>query len=132
MRSLRIEDEVRQAIFEEKMLDATTVSKLLRSRSMNPRQYANALRTRGEIVGLPERNQYMYPEFQFDGRRHRVYPEVIQVNKLLDAARDPWGVASWWITPHGFLRGRAPRNLIGTSEASTLPNLARALVEPAG
>jgi hypothetical protein len=132
MKALRIEGEVRRAIFEEEALDAAAVSKLLRSRSVNPRQYATALRARGSIIGLPERNRYLYPAFQFDRRRHRVHPEVAEVNGILGAARDPWGVASWWLIPHGYLAGRKPGDLVGTSEAHVLPELARAVVEPVG
>lgn len=103
----------RARIFDEELLAASAVSVLLGSRSKNPRQYANKLRLRGEIVGVPHRNQYLYPAFQFDADAHAVWPAAREINVLLGAASDPWGVASWWIGPSGFLGGRAPKDLLG-------------------
>ena len=56
-------------------------------------------RTAGKIVTLTVGNSYRYPAFQFDDATASVREAVTAVNVLLDAAADPWGLASWWLTP---------------------------------
>jgi len=119
----------RARIFNEELLATSAVSVLLGSKSKNPRQYANKLRLRSEIVGVPHQNQYLFPLFQFDAASQAVWPAAREVNVLLDAAHDPWGVASWWVTPHGALGGRAPKDLLGNeAEQAVLVELARDIV----
>lgn len=110
----------RARIFDEELLAASAVSVLLGSTSRNPRQYANKLRLRSHIVGVPHQNQYLYPAFQFDSATHSLRPAVREVNMALDAAHDPWGAASWWVSASGVLGGRAPKDLLGQPEASTV------------
>jgi hypothetical protein len=43
------------------------------------------------------------PLFQFD-EKLELLPTVAEVNFILGADTDPWGVASWWLTPHAALR----------------------------
>jgi hypothetical protein len=106
------------------MLSASAVSVLLGSRSSNSRQYANRLRLRSEIVGVPHHNQFLFPRFQFDEETGTVWPAARQANALLDASNDPWGAASWWVTPDATIGGRAPKDLLG-SEDEVLVTLAR-------
>lgn len=110
----------RARVFDEEMFTASAVSTLLGSRSQNPRQYANKLRSRSEIVGVPHQNQYLYPAFQFDAEHHRIRPGAARVNTILRAAEDPWGVASWWISPNGSLHGRAPKELLTEPDGETI------------
>ncbi|HET7327020.1 MAG TPA: hypothetical protein VFJ14_06995, partial [Nocardioidaceae bacterium] len=90
----------------------------------NGREAASRLRLSSRLVGIKQGNRYLYPAFQFDLAQRQVPPAVAEVNKLLDAAGDPWGVASWWISDSPRLGGRAPRDLIGTDEETDLPVLA--------
>jgi hypothetical protein len=69
----------------------------------------------GDVAGLlllphPGRG-WRLPAFQLGpvGRPHDV---VLEVNGLLDADRDPWGVACWWVDVHAGL-DRAPADLLG-------------------
>ena len=57
------------------------------------------LRRNGVVVGLKVNGSYQYPAFQFDHHEGRVRPIVAKVNVQLNAAGDPWGVASWWLSP---------------------------------
>jgi hypothetical protein len=48
-----------------------------------------------------------WPAFQF------AYPELVRsINRVLDAADDPWGAADWWLGENTWLSG-APATLIG-------------------
>lgn len=39
-------------------------------------------------------------------------PLVAEINHLLDAKHDPWGVSSWWLSPSGWLtEGQSPADL---------------------
>ncbi len=58
------------------------------------------------------------PSFQF-GPSGVPWPVVREINELLDAARDPWGVACWWADPHERLDA-APADLLGQGEDDLL------------
>jgi hypothetical protein len=122
----------RSLVTDDKLLTGAAVSKLLGSRSENPRQYASRLRQAGALLAIPSTNQYVYPAFQFDVLRKVVYPEIAMVGRLLDAANDPWGVLSWWQSPNARIGDRRPRDLLGTAEAKHLRSLAEAVVELVG
>lgn len=67
------------------------------------------------------------PAFQFDpdGRPHRV---VTEVNRMLDAEDDPWGVADWWLGVNAWI-GDIPAESIGQVADEVLISAARALFE---
>jgi hypothetical protein len=56
------------------------------------------------VVVVPSAKQFVAPSFQF-GPDGKVLPTVAEVNRILDADDDPWGVASWWLSPHAALHG---------------------------
>ena len=68
------------------------------------------------LIGLPSKEGYRYPKFQFDRRQMDVYEVVQTVNMLLEARDDPWGAASWWLFPNDRL-GDCPANLVALSQA---------------
>ncbi|MDJ0363016.1 hypothetical protein [Rhodococcus sp. H29-C3] len=108
----RIETAARQAIFEHPHLEPGDVADVLRSRDSNRRSTASRLRDRGDIVGYEIGGRYLYPSFQFDAATAKIRPVVAEVNHLLDAKHDPWGVGSWWISPSGWLdEGLSPADL---------------------
>ncbi|UZG60433.1 hypothetical protein [Rhodococcus opacus] len=108
----RIETAARQAIFEHPHLEAADVADVLRSRDSNRRSPASRLRERGDIVGYEIGGRYLYPSFQFDAATAKVRPVVAEINHLLDAKHDPWGVSSWWLSPSGWLpEGQSPADL---------------------
>ena len=51
-------------------------------------------------------------------------PDAPEVNELLHAASDPWGVRSWWHRWNGWL-GCAPVELVGTERAPEVVEAAR-------
>jgi hypothetical protein len=108
-----IRHRARQRILEEEVLSSSEVSELLGSESKNSRQYAMELRKRGELLGVEVRNRHLYPAFQFDVPRRRVYDVVKKVGRILGSARDPWGVLSWWLSPNARIPGsRVPKELL--------------------
>jgi hypothetical protein len=68
-----------------------------------------------ELIRLRVDGRVRLPRFQFGADRSadRV---VLEVNRLLDAEHDPWGVASWWLDRHAWLRGKPVDLLDGTPE----------------
>jgi len=122
--------QVHARVYETELLTGPAVSRLLGSRSKNPRQLANRRRVASRLLGVPHRNQYLYPSFQIDSQRARVYEAAEKVNMLLCAADDPWGVASWWLAPNGRLGGVAPADLLGDEEREQeVVELAESLAE---
>lgn len=121
---LVIRSTAHRAILDEPLLESSAVAEALGRSGANGREAASKLRLSGRLVGLKQGNRYLYPAFQLDFDERRVPPVVAHVNQLLDAVRDPWGVASWWITNSSRLGDRAPRDLIGTTEESDLLVLA--------
>lgn len=122
---LRISAGARRAVLEEPMLDASAVGALLRSPSANPRELASTLRRQGTLLGVPDGNRYLYPEFQFDGVERSLRTAAKEVNLALDAVTGPWAAASWWVSPHARLpEGVAPKDLLGTDREDDLTVLA--------
>ena len=95
------------------------------------RERVRRYRERSWLLGLPSGRGYLYPAFQFDASRRDVAPEVRAVNEQLDAAGDPRGVASWWVSRNDRLAAR-PHELVGTERAGELAAAARALTQPLG
>jgi transcriptional regulator with XRE-family HTH domain len=81
------------------------------------------------VIAFESPSGMVYPAFQFD-RDGRLPAIVAEVNALLRATTDPWGVADWWLTEDGSL-GVRPVDLInGTSEEQDrLRRSARELLE---
>ena len=67
------------------------------------------------------------PAFQF-GPSGAPWPVVREINEMLNAAGDPWGVACWWVDPHGRL-GAAPAALLGQGEDALLRLVAKTVGE---
>jgi hypothetical protein len=80
------------------------------------------------LIRLPRPNDTArLPAFQF-GPSGAPWPVVREINELLDAAGDPWGVACWWADPHERL-GAAPADLLGLDKDDLLRLAARAVGE---
>lgn len=126
----RLRGEVMRTIWQEPMLTPAAAAVALGARKSN-REKVRRHRERSWLVGLPSGGGYLYPAFQFDAERRDVFPEVRAVNERLDAAGDPWGVASWWISTHARL-GARPADLVGTDRADDLLKAAAAALEPIG
>lgn len=64
------------------------------------------------LIKLPRPDHsFQVPAFQFTSEGDP-WPIVQEVNALLDAANDPWGVTCWWVDPHAGL-AMPPADLIG-------------------
>lgn len=133
MAQAQLRGEAMRSVLEHELVNAEEAGRLLGSdAATNRRQYANKQREAGTLLGVPVKNMYLYPAFQFDPSRRAIHPVVGRINQLLDAHSDPWGVASWWITPKEGLDGRRPIDLVGTSDEKDLETLANAELEPIG
>jgi hypothetical protein len=118
-------------VWREELLSSSEAARWLGSDADNPRELARRLRERSALLGIPGRRGYGYPAFQIDQDRRRIHPEVEAVNRLLNAAGDPWGVASWWISRSGQL-GVRPVDLVGTPRAGDLVLAVEGLLAPIG
>jgi hypothetical protein len=80
---------------------------------------------RADLIRLPRADRsVVLPAFQFDPAGRPV-PVVTMVNRILDAAADPWGVADWWLGKNAWLQG-TPAELVGRVPDSELVLAARA------
>ncbi|WP_182346257.1 hypothetical protein [Tomitella gaofuii] len=106
-----VREEGRESIFRAfDVLDSKAVSCILAPTSAPARSVAQKRRKAGELIGLPvgKRPDFRYPDFQFDRARHQVRSLVVHANRSLDVANDPYGAASWWLTPTAVLDDRSP------------------------
>jgi hypothetical protein len=110
LRQARLAGEAIATIWEERMLEPRAAAEALSAKATN-REKVRSYRERSWLLGLPRDRSYLYPAFQFDPRKRELYSEVRQVNELLDAAADPWGLASWWVSPNDRLGGARPLDL---------------------
>jgi len=131
LREARIAGEAMAAVWEEEMLSSSETARRLGAKPSN-REKVNSFRRRSMLLGLPREQgrQYLYPAFQIDVTRREIYPEVRRVNEMLDAASDPWGVASWWVSENARL-GARPVELVGADDEA-LVHAAEAVIEPLG
>lgn len=127
---VRIASEAIADIWQERVLEPGEVALALGAKKSN-REKVSALRKRSWLLGLPRGHAYLYPAFQIDVSRREVYPEVREINEVLDAVEDPWGVASWWISTNDRLGGR-PADLVGSPRAEDLVEAAKAVTAPIG
>nr|WP_280764252.1 hypothetical protein [Prescottella agglutinans] len=107
----RVRAQGRESILGSfEVLDSMDVSDILAPTSAPTRSVAQKRRKAGELIGLPvgTRPDYRYPAFQFDRAQHRIHPLVKHANRRLDVHNDPYGAASWWLTPTDILDGRSP------------------------
>ena len=130
MAQARLQGEAIQAIWREPMLEPKDAAVALGARPTN-REKVRQYRERSWLVGMPSGRGYLYPAFQFDQERRDVFAEVRAVNERLEAASDPWGVASWWISPHARL-GARPADLVGANRGDDLVAVATAVAELVG
>lgn len=130
LKQVRIAAEAVAAIWDEELLPSSEAARRLGAKASN-REKINAYRRRSMLLGLPRGQRYLYPAFQIDAARQEICPEVQEVNRLLGAAADPWGVASWWVSVNGRL-GARPLDLVGTEQSSGLVEAAKSAVELLG
>lgn len=105
---------------EARLLAAPAVSAAgLRARGGDPDQ--------AHLINLAGPNGPQLPAFQFDPAG-RPIPIVLDVNALLDADGDPWGVADWWLGRNAWL-GQAPAESLGRITDDLLLGVARAAAE---
>ena len=126
----QVQGEAIRTIWREPMLEPRDAALALGANRTN-REKVRRYRERSWLLGLPGARGYLYPAFQFDPRRRDVFTEVRAVNERLEAASDPWGVASWWVSRHARL-GARPVDLVGTDRADDLATVAEAVIEPIG
>ena len=130
MAQARLQGEAIQTIWREPMLEPKDAAVALGAKATN-REKVRQYRERSWLLGLPSGRGYLYPAFQFDPDRRDVFAEVRAVNERLEAASDPWGVASWWISGHARL-GARPADLVGTHRGDDLVAVAAAGAELVG
>ena len=126
----QLQGEAIHTVWQEPMLTPGAAAESLGAKSTN-REKVRRLRGRSVLLGLPHDHAFLYPAFQFDVRRRSVFAEVETVNRMLNAADDPWGVASWWIGQHDRLDVR-PMDLVGHGRVDDLVAVAEAVLEPVG
>ncbi|MCT4355572.1 hypothetical protein M5362_20760 [Streptomyces sp. Je 1-79] len=107
---------VRDRLLAAPALDADTV--LRRGGDPYARELIR-LRGAGGVLRLPR--------FQF-ADESLPWLAVLEVNRLLEADRDPWGAADWWLSTNAWL-GATPAELLGGPRERQLPDLALLLME---
>jgi len=80
------------------------------------------------VIVLERAGERLAPAFQFAGEEAEVAPGVEEVNRLLGASEDPWGAASWWLTPHAALHA-IPADALRAGEGEIVLAAARAASE---
>jgi hypothetical protein len=78
-------------------------------RQFNPNasQFAADQRSRRAIFGIRFGQQWLYPSFQFDKKRH-IRPEMREILSALSPDKQGWDRLQWFLEPHERLGGRTP------------------------
>lgn len=132
LRIARVRGQAEAAILHELMFDAPRTARAMGSRSSNVREYARQLRAKPGVLALPVGNRFVFPSFQFDEPRRRLWPIAVELNELLGAADDPWGAAGFWYGTDTRL-GARPADLVwDDTRAADLRAAAARELAPAG
>lgn len=104
-------DTAKKSILDSlEMINSKEVARILAPTSEANRSVAQKRRAAGDLIGLPigTRPNYLYPAFQFDTQRHKIHDVVRHANRRLYVDSDPYGAASWWLTPVEVLDWNSP------------------------
>lgn len=102
--------------------------RLLRAPALDRDQVRRAVRHpwAGDLIRLvDEAGRARIPAFQVEAGVP--VPVVVQINRLLGAEEDPWGVADWWLRRNTRL-GAAPATLVGQVPDAVLLGCAEAVL----
>jgi len=128
LENMRIEQAAREAVLREGVADADQVGQWLGGSGNAIRDKASKARRAGKLLGLDVSGRTKYPIFQIDPAQARIRPGVAEANAQLNAKADPWGVASWWLSPSGWLAdGRRPADLAIAGDRELLQRLVDAV-----
>jgi hypothetical protein len=128
---LRVEEDVLAALEAERPGEASPeqVEREAEERLwVVPMRSAPAVGEDAAVVVLERAGERFAPTFQFAGEEGGVASGVAEVNRLLDASEDPWGAASWWLTPHAALHA-IPADALRVGEGEIVLAAARAAGE---
>lgn len=130
---LRVEEDVLAAMAaewsEEEEADPEQVEREAEERLwVVPMRQPPAGEEDSPIIVLERAGERLAPAFQFAGEEGEVAAGVAEVNGLLDATEDPWGAASWWLTPHAALHA-IPADALRVGEGEIVLAAARAASE---
>jgi len=128
LESMRIEQDAREAVLREGVADADQVGQWLGGSGTAIRDKASKARRAGRLLGLDVNGRTKYPIFQIDPAQARIRPGVAEANTQLNAKADPWGVASWWLSPSGWLAdGQRPADVAIAGDRELLQRLVDAV-----
>ena len=128
LESMRIEQDAREAVLREGVADADQVGQWLGGSGTAIRDKASKARRAGKLLGLDVNGRTKYPIFQIDPAQARIRPGVAEANTQLNAKADPWGVASWWLSPSGWLAdGQRPADVAIAGDRELLQRLVDAV-----
>ncbi|MGN5236376.1 hypothetical protein [Rhodococcus sp. SJ-3] len=93
-------------------LSAKEVANQYNKNWTNPSDALRKLSAKGEVIGLKRAGKFRYPEFQFS-QSDEANQVARKGNVDLGARDDPWGVASWWLSPNPSAEDRkSPAQLL--------------------
>ncbi|WP_125617038.1 hypothetical protein [Specibacter cremeus] len=103
------ENAWRDMLGEFGFISAEEVGELLGSNAQAASGFAGDRRRSGTLIGIPRKNTFVYPMFQFDASRGIVRPAIL---KLLAVGKKygikPEWLAQWLCAPTGQLHGDRP------------------------
>ncbi|WP_181698178.1 Abi family protein [Nocardia sp. GTS18] len=113
-----IPSEHREILRHFEWVSTAEAGKLLDTSSVSKRRTSavRSLRSRAQLLGLPVGRSFRFPTFQVDASRPGVYPEVALINTALDAVKQPWECARWWVEANPGIGGGAPATLVSSAE----------------
>ena len=82
------------------------------------------------VLVLARGDERLAPRFQFEKDGRTLLRPVAQVNRILGVDDDPWGCASWWLSPHAALRA-IPADEIRVGSEEAVLAAAAAILAPA-
>ena len=81
----------------------------------NPSSTLLRMKDRGELIGIKQAGNYLYPAFQLDPRLGDVYPELRTLyRRAMEAGEIEWDIIDWLTSPQPTLAGfNADKHALG-------------------
>jgi hypothetical protein len=101
-------------------LRAADISKLAAGSVKNPSGALNRWKQKRQIFAIEMKGIDYYPIYALSSERgYKPYAEMSDILEIL-RSKTPWGLAFWFESSNGYLRGRAPRKLMKSDRQAVL------------
>lgn len=117
LRLMKMQARGRRMVIESsEWLKASELATRTEKGQANPSAQPNKWKRDKKIFAIDIDGVDYFPDYGLDEKNgFRPVPGLEPIIRLLSNKRDGWGIAYWFVSPNGYLRGKRPLDLIKTA-----------------